>query len=58
MTWLSDIDGVGWQELDSLEKRLAVLETLAHLEEMRVRGKVSKFVTDDIIHYRIENVEN
>jgi len=57
MTWMSHINGVGWQELTPLDKRLAVLETLAHLEEMRVAGRVSKFIRDDIIHYRVEKWE-
>ena len=48
MIWKSHINGVGLQELTSLDKRLAVLETLAHLEEMRAAGRVSKFIRDDI----------
>lgn len=52
MTWQSDINGVRWQELNSLDKRLAVLEILAHLEAMRAIGKLDKFAANDIIHYR------
>jgi len=49
---MSAINGVGWQNLASWDKRLAILETLAHLESMRVDGKVDKFFRDGIIYYQ------
>ena len=52
ITWMSDINGVSWQNLAPLDKRLAILETLAHLESMRVDGKVDKFFSDGIIYYQ------
>jgi len=52
ITWMSAINGVGWQKLASWDKRLAMLETMAHLESMRVDGKVGKFFRDGIIHYQ------
>ena len=52
MTWLSDINGVGWQELTPLSKRLAVLETMAHLEYMRATGKITKYIANDIIYFQ------
>lgn len=56
MTWMSG--SVGWQKLASPDKTLAIGETLAHLEEMRAREEVSKFVKDNIIYYRIENARD
>ena len=52
ITWMSDISGVGWQNLASWDKRMAVMETIAHLEAMRFDGKVNKFFKDNTIYYR------
>ncbi len=52
ITWMSDIDGVGWHSLSPRNKRLALLETVAHLESMRVDGKVNKFSRDSITYYQ------
>jgi len=51
-TWMADMGGIGWQNLSPLDKRLAVLETLSHLESMRFDGKVDKFSRDSIIYYQ------
>lgn len=52
ITWLKDTTGgVGWQELSFWDKRLAVMETLSHLEAMRVDGRVNKATRDGIIYY-------
>ena len=56
LTWMSDIKGVGWQGLDPWNKRLAVLETIAHLEAMRFAGEVDKFAKDSIVYYRLLNI--
>jgi glyoxylase-like metal-dependent hydrolase (beta-lactamase superfamily II) len=53
ITWLHDVKGVGWYKLDSWDKRIAMLETLAHLEAMRARGELARFNRDDIIYYRL-----
>jgi glyoxylase-like metal-dependent hydrolase (beta-lactamase superfamily II) len=52
ITWLHDVNGVGWHRLDNWDKRMAILETLAHLEAMRARGELDKFNRDDILYYR------
>jgi glyoxylase-like metal-dependent hydrolase (beta-lactamase superfamily II) len=53
ITWLHDVKGVGWNKLDAWDKRIAVLETMAHLEAMRAGGELEKFNRDDIIYYRL-----
>ena len=53
ITWLHDVNGVGWHRLDSWNKRVAILETLAHLEAMRVKGELERFNKDDIRYYRL-----
>ena len=52
ITWMRDINGAGWDNLGPLDKRMAVLETLSHLEAMRAFGKLDKFVRDDTIYYQ------
>ena len=52
ITWLSDIGGVSWHDLATLDKRLAVLETIAHLEFMKFGGKIKKFARDDIMYFQ------
>ena len=55
ITWKQDISGAGWDSLEPWEMRMAVLETLAHLEAMRVDGKLDKFTREDIIYYQHRN---
>jgi glyoxylase-like metal-dependent hydrolase (beta-lactamase superfamily II) len=52
ITWLHDVNGVGWYKLANFDKRMAILETLAHLEAMRAKGELEKFSRDDILYYR------
>ena len=53
VTWGSDINGVGWDNLTPWDRRLAILETIAHLEAMRFAGKVDKFLKNSIIYYQL-----
>jgi glyoxylase-like metal-dependent hydrolase (beta-lactamase superfamily II) len=51
ITWLHDVNGVGWDKLGSWDRRMAILETLAHLEAMRAKGELGKFNRDDVRYY-------
>ena len=51
LTWMPDIKGVGWQDLDSWGQKLAIAETAAHLEFLRCSGKVDKFFRDSVAYY-------
>ena len=53
ITWLHDVNGVGWYKLADWDKRMAILETLAHLEAMRAKGELEKFNRNDIRYYRL-----
>lgn len=53
ITWMHDVNGVGWDKLGPWDKRMAVLETLSHLEAMRASKEVDKSIKDDIIYYHI-----
>jgi len=53
ITWLHDVNGVGWYKLGNWDKRMAILETLAHLEAMRAKGELDKFNRDGIRYYRL-----
>lgn len=45
-------NGVSWEDLPPLDRRIAVTETLAHLEFLRVEGKVERVIDNDIAFYR------
>ena len=55
LTWMGDVSGVSWSNLGPWDKRMAVLETLSHLEAMKDMGKVDKFTRGDIVYYRHKN---
>jgi len=50
--WMVELGGTDWEDMNPLNKRLAVLETIAHLEKMRTEGQVSKTIRDGIIYYK------
>jgi glyoxylase-like metal-dependent hydrolase (beta-lactamase superfamily II) len=52
ITWIPELGGVNLSQLESWERRIAVLETLAHLEAMKNDGKLDKITKGDIIYYR------
>jgi len=51
IAWKSEPSGASFQNLDLWEKKMAVTETLAHLEAMRVDRRVDKSLRDSIIYY-------
>jgi len=51
ITWMPGFGGVKLVDLPPMDKRMAVLETLAHLESMRTKDRVSKVTRDEIIYY-------
>jgi glyoxylase-like metal-dependent hydrolase (beta-lactamase superfamily II) len=42
----------GWQELPSFHKRMAIFETLAHLELMTIKGQIGQISKDSVIYYQ------
>ena len=44
-------DNSGWQDLPDFHKRMAIFETLAHLEMMAADNRVSKFSKNGVISY-------
>jgi len=56
MTWMSDRGGLKWQQLAPLDKRLAVMETIAHLKSMRISGKIDRFHKDDNLYYCLSDI--
>ena len=50
--WVPDEGGVNFQDLPPLDKRLAVLETLAHLQLLATEGKAMEIVRNRISLYR------
>ena len=52
ITW--NVKDSDWENLPPLSKRLAVMETLAHLEHMRWEGKVQKIFQDDFVFFGLQ----
>jgi len=52
ITWMPELGGISFQDLAPMDKRMAVSETLAHLEAMRINGRVIQISQDGIIHYQ------
>jgi len=49
--WIINGAMVSFEELLPLDKRLAVMSTLAHLEPLRAEGEVGRFIKDGIMFY-------
>ncbi|MCX6000718.1 MAG: MBL fold metallo-hydrolase [Chloroflexi bacterium] len=49
ITW--DLPGLTWHQFQPLDKRAAVMETLAHLEAMRWEGRVARIARDNLVFY-------
>ncbi|HUV44754.1 MAG TPA: MBL fold metallo-hydrolase [Dehalococcoidales bacterium] len=52
ITWMPEFGGVHFNDLASPDRRMAVSETLAHLEAMRVNDRVVRTNRKEIIYYR------
>lgn len=50
--WVPDDGGINFQDLPPLDKRLAVMETLAHLQLLATEGKTNKVVKERTNFYR------
>lgn len=53
ITWIPESGGIRYKDLPPMHKRMAVLETLAHLKAMLVDGEVKSFTEDGIDYYEI-----
>lgn len=51
ITWMRDLGGVKWPQLGGADKRLAMLETLSHLESLQRGGKVKKTTREGKLHF-------
>lgn len=52
ITWMRDVGGKAFHELPPGDKRMAVSEALAHMEAMRIDGRVDKLLRDSTIYYQ------
>ena len=53
ITWMPDSGGVKFHDLGHWDQRMAVSETLSHLEVLKEQGVVDRYRQDGIIYYRI-----
>ncbi len=49
--WMVEFAGVGWPDLSPLNRRLAIGETLSHLQSLMLRGEVQTITKDRLIFY-------
>jgi glyoxylase-like metal-dependent hydrolase (beta-lactamase superfamily II) len=52
ITWMPESGGVKWKNLAPWDRRLALAETLAHLEAMRLDGSVEMVPQNSLILYK------
>jgi len=52
LTWIPQRDDIGWDDLDTMNQMMAVLETLAHLESMIFEERAKKIHSDGLIYYQ------
>ena len=50
LTWSINLP---WEQIPPLQKRLAITETIAHLEHMRWEGKVRRIFEDNHFVYKL-----
>ncbi len=53
MTWMLDEGGTAFQNLTPRNKSLAIMEALAHLEAMRIDGRVKKYTRENLVYYSV-----
>ena len=53
MTWMLDEGGTRFENLTPMDKRMAVMEALAHLEAMRIEGRLGKYTRGSTIFYHL-----
>jgi len=51
ITWMPDFGGVHFDNLAVNDRRMAITETLAHLEAMRVGGRIIRTDRNDMVFY-------
>ena len=55
ITWMPSLGGKQFHDLGPWDKRMAVMETLAHLKVMKDTGKVASFSRNSTIYYNETN---
>lgn len=53
MTWMLDEGGTSFQSLTPMDKRMAIMEALAHLEAMRIDGRLDKYTRESTVYYHL-----
>lgn len=54
--WMPDTRASRWHDLAPLDRRLAILETISHLELMRFEGRIDKLSRDGAIYYQLPDI--
>lgn len=54
LVWMPEQGGVSWQRLDPWSRRLAFMETLAHLKVLEGEGRIERSIIADMNQYGIK----
>lgn len=54
VTWIPDSGGVHFHKLRHWDQRMAVSETLSHLEALRSDGSIRRLMKDGVVYYQID----
>lgn len=52
IVWMAYSGGIMWQELGFWDKRLAIMETISHLESMKFDGRVARLARNGVACYQ------
>jgi len=58
LTWGGNTNQASYEDLNAWDKRLAVLETLAHLELLLTKREITKFQDGGAIYYKLNKVKS
>jgi len=52
ITWVPEAGGIKYNDLPPMDKRMAVMETLAHLKAMTINGEVEKYTKNSTVVFK------
>jgi glyoxylase-like metal-dependent hydrolase (beta-lactamase superfamily II) len=53
ITWMPELGGVKFRDLSYFNQRMAVSETLAHLQALRTDGNIKRYGNDGVVYYQL-----
>ena len=53
ITWMPEVGGVRFHDLNHWDQRMAVSEALAHITALKEQGTIDRYIKDGIVYYMI-----